>query len=243
MRYRIDIEYDGSSYSGWQIQPNAHTIQQEIEKALSVILRQNISITGSGRTDAGVHARGQVAHFDVDSELDTNKLLHSLFGLLPRDIAVYNAHKVSDSFHSRFDAKDREYHYFFTNRPLPLMAHCTTIWWQELDLISMQKAAAYLIGDTDCTSFTPSDPEQPHLRCLIYDAEIIPSEGNHPNVFKIRANRFLRSVVRSIMGTLAEVGRGRMTVEEFENLIKNPDRRKAGPTAPARGLILNKVRY
>lgn len=243
MRYKIEIEYDGTAYSGWQTQPNANTIQDEIEKALQIILKSPVKITGSGRTDAGVHARGQVAHFDFHDQIDTKRTLQSLFGLLPRDIAVYSLTPVESSFHSRFDAKERVYHYYFSNEPVPLFSHCTTYWWHEFDIERMNQAASFLKGDTDCISFTPADDEQPHLRCIFYDAQIIKGADREPHCFQIRANRFLRSVVRSLMGTLIEVGRGTMSVEMYEQLIKNPDRTKAGPTAPAKGLVLHKVVY
>lgn len=242
-RYALHIEYDGTHYSGWQVQPNAPTIQEEIEKALSVIIRKPVSVTGSGRTDAGVHARGQVAHLDIDTPIDKGRILQSLFGLLPRDIAVYDISEVPDDFHARFDAKTREYRYYFATQPIPLLAHCTAYWWHELDTTAMRKAAGFLTGDTDCTSFTPADPEQPHLRCLIYAADITEGNEREPHYFTIKANRFLRSVVRSVMGTLIEVGKGKMTPEEFNQLIVHPDRSAAGTTAPAKGLVLHKVTY
>lgn len=242
-RFRLDIEYDGTRYSGWQVQPNAPTIQEEIEKALETIFRQKIAITGSGRTDAGVHARGQVAHADFPGGADVPRVLQSLAGILPRDIAVYGISSVSDGFHARFDATEREYRYCFSSRPHPLLAHMTAFWKPELNLERMNEAAAFLIGDTDCTSFTPFDPEQPHFRCLIYEARFEKGEDGLPDVFIIRANRFLRSVVRSLMGTLAEVGRGAMTPDVFADLIAHPDRNAAGPTAPAKGLVLHRVRY
>lgn len=243
MRFRIDIEYDGTRYSGWQKQPNATTIQEEIENALTVLFKSEISVTGSGRTDAGVHARGQVAHFDIDIPIDIKKVLHSLNGLLPKDISVYNLEEISNTFHARFDAKEREYRYYFSNEYLPLLDHLTAYWKFPLDFDKMNEAAQALNGDTDCTSFTPPDPNQPHLRCIFYDAFFIEGKDREPHTFIIRGNRFLRSVVRSLVGTLIETGRGRLSPDEFKQLITHPNRAKAGVTAPAKGLVLHRVIY
>jgi len=243
MRYRIDIEYDGTRYSGWQKQPNAPTIQEEIEKALAVIFKTEIPITGSGRTDAGVHARGQVAHFDTPDPLEIPKILHSLNGLLPNDISIYKLEEVHPEFHSRFDATEREYRYYFSSEYLPLLDHMTAYWKYPLDFQSMNEAAQYLQGDTDCTSFTPPDPSQPHLRCIFFEARFIKGDDREPHTFIIRGNRFLRSVVRSLMGTLILVGRGMLTPDDFRTLISHPNRSKAGPTAPAKGLVLHRVIY
>ncbi len=242
-RYRFLIEYDGKRFSGWQKQPNAPTIQEEIEKALKIILRQEISVTGSGRTDAGVHARGQVAHVDLPEIIDSDRLLKNFFGLLPQSISIKKIDKVGDDFHARFDATSREYRYYFSNKPLPLSSNCITYWWHSFDYKRMNEAASFLKGDIDCTSFTPFDEEQPHLRCIFFDAFFTKGDENFPDCFTIKANRFLRSLVRSLMGSLMQVGIGKMTVEEFKTLITNPDRTKAGPTAPPDGLVLHKVSY
>lgn len=242
-RYLLHISYDGTRYAGWQIQPNAVSIQQRIQEALKIPLKEEISITGSGRTDAGVHARGQCAHFDSPQKLDTRRLCRSLNGLLPNDIVINRIELVADDFHARFDAIRRSYHYYFSEQPQALHHNTTTIWWQQLDIVRMQEAAGLLRGDLDCRSFTPFDPQLPHHRCIFYDAGFLPPDADGRHCFHISANRFLRSLVRSLMGTLVEIGKGRMSVSEFEHLINHPDRSAAGTTAPARGLVLHKVDY
>lgn len=239
----LHIAYDGTRYAGWQIQPNAVTVQQTIEEALAIPLRQSISITGSGRTDAGVHARGQRAHFDVDASVDTRRLCRSLNGLLPNDIVITDITPVPDDFHARFDAIRRSYRYYFSQTPQALHQNTTTIWWQSLDIGRISEAAGLLRGDIDCRSFTPFDPELPHHRCIFYTAGVMPPDADGRYCFYISANRFLRSLVRSLMGTLIDVGKGRICVADFKRLLTHPDRSAAGSTAPAKGLVLHHVAY
>ncbi|MFW6347966.1 MAG: tRNA pseudouridine(38-40) synthase TruA [Cyclonatronaceae bacterium] len=242
-RYLLHISYDGTRYAGWQIQPNAVSVQQRIQQALAIPLKENIIITGSGRTDAGVHARAQYAHFDAPAPLDTHRLCRSLNGLLPRDIAIARITPVSEDFHARFDAVKRSYRYYFSHIPQALHRHTTTIWAQPLNIERMQQAAEQLRGELDCRSFTPFDPKLPHHRCIFFEAGFMPPDADGRYCFHISANRFLRSLVRSLMGTLVELGKGRITVKEFEQLLSKPERSAAGPTAPARGLVLHKVEY
>ncbi len=242
-RYRIDIAYNGTAYSGWQIQPDSPTVQHEIEKALAVLAKKPVGICGSGRTDAGVHARGQTAHFDLDSAADTKAWTRSLNGILPNDIVIRRLIPVHAEFHARFDAEYRLYHYYFSDRHQPLHASTTAVWPHSFDVDLMNLAAALIRGETDCSTFTPFDPQLPHYRCTFFDAGITGPDTDGRYCFHIKANRFLRSLVRSLMGTLIDVGQGKLCVDEFEKLLREPDRSSAGTTAPARGLVLHEVGY
>ncbi len=242
-RYRIDVAYNGTDFSGWQVQPNAPTIQQEIERALKILAAKPVTVHGSGRTDAGVHARRQTAHFDLEAEIDCTKWLRSMNGLLPASVVLRAIKPVNHDFHARFDAEYRLYHYYFSDRHQPLHAETTAVWVQSFDCGPMQKAASYIRGDLDCRTFTPFDHELPHHRCLFYDAGITGPDEDERYCFYIKANRFLRSVVRSIMGTLIDVGQGKRSPESFEQLFLQPDRHQAGTTAPAKGLVLQEVGY
>jgi tRNA pseudouridine38-40 synthase len=244
-RYRLDISYNGSRYAGWQIQPNASTIQQHIEEALNVLEKSAVRIHGSGRTDAGVHARRQVAHTDL-SRLhagEEENWKRSLNGLLPNDIVIIRIKVVSEDFHARFDANYRTYHYYFSDAHQPLFSDTTAVWWYPLDYDAMNRAAGFLSGDLDCSSFTPQDPELGHYRCWFFEASVSPPDEYGRAVFRVTANRFLRSVVRSLMGTLIEVGRGNLQPEDFYRLFIQPDRSAAGTTAPSKGLVLYDVGY
>ncbi|MCH8569123.1 MAG: tRNA pseudouridine(38-40) synthase TruA [Balneolales bacterium] len=244
MRYLLHISYNGTRYNGWQIQPNGDTIQERIEHALQVILQTKVSVTGSGRTDAGVHALGQAAHFDVENSIaDLNRFCRSLNGLLPNDIVVTSAEQTSDNFHARFDANYRTYHYYFSQQPQALYNEFTSHWYHSFDIGLMREAADMILGDLDCRTFTPFDKSLPHHRCFFFDSEITGPDDSMRFTFKITANRFLRSVVRSLSGTLYEVGRGKISPQQFKNLFVNPDRNRAGSTASPAGLVLYRVGY
>lgn len=241
----ITLSYKGTNYAGWQVQPNAITIQQKVEEALFILFKIHIRANGSGRTDAGVHARRQVVHADFPDTkvIDTHKLTRSLNGILPPDIVILDIEKVQQDFNARFDATYRTYHYYFSSVHQPLHEHTTGVWWYPLEINLIRECVGMLRGDIDCSSFTPFDPELPHHRCYFFDGSVAGPDADGRYCFEITANRFLRSVVRSLMGTLIEVGRNKISVEEFRNMIQNPDRSQAGPTAPSNGLVLHKVGY
>lgn len=240
-RYKILVEYDGTRYSGWQKQPNANTIEEEIEEALSQILRQPIDIIGQGRTDAGVHAEGQVAHFDFPEELDKHRILFGLLGVLPADIAVWDMEKVEAEFHARFYGKSRQYRYQIITRPSPLWNNYAEMILGELNLKAMQECAELVKGVHDFESFTYSSDEQPRTNC-----EVILSQfefGDPVISYRIKANRFLRHMVRRLIGTMLQVGQEKMTVEQFADLLHKPSKNKNGHGASAKGLILEKIGY
>jgi len=242
--YRLDIEYNGSEWHGWQIQPDHPTIQGAIEAALQTALRKPVSIVGSGRTDAGVHASGQVAHFKVPEEIDPVRLMGSLNGILPDSVAVRFVQQVPESFHARFDATSRQYRYQISTIPTALDAHLRWFVRPAPDFEAMERAAQYFLGAHDFTSFCKVISETENKVCVIDKASWTLSEGNHGRYdFVIRADRFLHGMVRAIVGTLIEVGQGKRDEHAIPGLIAAQDRTRAGFAAPARGLILERVEY
>ena len=242
MRYFLHIAYNGSKYHGWQVQPNANSVQQEIEKAISIVLRQNIEIVGAGRTDAGVNAKSMYAHFDVKNTIeDKQRFINSLNRLVGKDIAIYDLIDVADDAHARFDALSRTYKYIVIHEKnpfiYPLSWHCH----YSLDYDKMNKAAAVLKEYTDFTSFSKLHTDVKTNDCEIYEAEW--KRENDVYVFTIKANRFLRNMVRAIVGTLVDVGRGKMSVDEFREVILKKDRCCAGTSMPPQALYLWNVEY
>ncbi len=241
-RYFIKLGYRGAPFHGWQIQPNAVSVQEEVEKALSTVLRVPMSIVGAGRTDTGVNARTMYAHFDYDGELpEIGRLLISLNRLVGKDIAIYNIFKVDDSAHARFDATERTYKYFvsFEKSPFfyPLSWHCPN----GLDLEKMNEAARLLLTTEDFTSFAKLHSDAKTNICKVTHAEW-KKEGNLA-VFTISADRFLRNMVRAIVGTLVDIGRGKMTLDEFRDVIERKDRCAAGQSMPGEALFLWDIKY
>ncbi|HKJ30331.1 MAG TPA: tRNA pseudouridine(38-40) synthase TruA [Balneolales bacterium] len=241
-RYQLFIEYDGTHYAGWQTQPDEPTIQDAIEAALAQILRKEISIVGAGRTDSGVHAEGQVAHFDFEEPIDKKKLLKSLWGVLPRDIAVWDMKEVDGTFHARFDGTARQYRYQIIMRPSPLHRPLSWERYFEFDISSMIECAKHVNGVHDFESFCKHNPDVNHTRCEVTHSEIS-FKNDLMIVYRIKANRFLHHMVRSLVGTMVEVGLGKRSTESFKTLVLQPDRTSVGVTAPAQGLILEKVFY
>ncbi|MDE7419164.1 MAG: tRNA pseudouridine(38-40) synthase TruA [Muribaculaceae bacterium] len=241
-RYFIRLGYRGAPFHGWQIQPNAVSVQEEVESALSTVLRVPVSIVGAGRTDTGVNARTMYAHFDFDGDLpDEKKLLVSLNRLVGRDIAIYDLFKVDDAAHARFDATERTYKYFVTFEKTPffyaLSWHCPN----GLDLEKMNEAAKLLLTTDDFTSFAKLHSDAKTNICKVTRAEW-KMEGNMA-VFTISADRFLRNMVRAVVGTLVEIGRGKMTLDQFQNVIKKKDRCAAGQSMPGEALFLWDISY
>lgn len=242
MRYFLKLSYNGAPFHGWQVQPNAVSVQSTIEEALSTVLRENISIVGAGRTDTGVNARQMYAHFDYDKEiLDFGKLINSLNRLVGKDIAIYDIIKVADDAHARFDATARTYKYFVTHQKspflYPLSWHCP----QSLDYEKMNEACEVLKRHIDFTSFSKLHTDVKTNNCRI-DYAHWQKEGEMM-VFTITADRFLRNMVRAVVGTLVEVGRGKISVDEFEQIILKKDRCSAGTSMPPQALFLWKVNY
>lgn len=240
-RYKILIEFDGTNYSGWQKQPNSNTVEEEIESALSRILPQPVDIIGQGRTDSGVHAEGQVAHFDFPEALDRNDLLYALLGVLPNDISVWDMQEVEPDFHARFYATARRYRYQIARRRVPLFHSTTEMILGDLDTEAMRKCAQIIKGTHNFDSFTKPDNENPDSTCEVTCSEFTAKEPLL--IYHIEANRFVRHMVRRLVGTMIEVGQGKRSVEEFIDMIEHPSKKKNGHGAAAKGLILEKVEY
>lgn len=242
MRYFIFLSFDGSMYCGWQIQPDAPSVQETLEKSLSLFLRKEIHVTGAGRTDTGVHARMMVAHFDLDEPADTEWMTSKVNGILPADIAVRRIVAVPDSAHARFDALSRTYRYYVTLRKDPFAADYAWHLINVPDFALMNEAAQLLLTTRDFTSFSKLHTDTKTNDCHVSEARWTEC-GDGCWVFTVTADRFLRNMVRAIVGTLMEVGRHRITVEDFARIIEGRDRCSAGDSAPAHGLFLENVVY
>jgi tRNA pseudouridine38-40 synthase len=247
---KLVIEYDGSRYHGWQRQPNLPTIQGALETALATIAKQRPTVIGAGRTDAGVHAQGQVANFNVNARLPSDAWMRALNSLLPEDIVVVSAQKVSSRFHARFSAVGKIYRYRILNRRYSPAIGRQYIWtvYNPLDIRRMKSAAKHLLGKHDFRSFRGSDPSEGRARgkkksavCHIRRLDL--AKRHDHLVITIEADRFLQQMVRTIVGTLVEVGKGRLSPREIPLLLEKKDRRFGGPTAPPQGLCLVKVFY
>jgi tRNA pseudouridine38-40 synthase len=240
-RIKMIIEYDGTEFVGWQSQTNGRTVQDTIQQAFRQFTGTSVAVTGAGRTDSGVHARGQVAHATVASEFATEKIYEALNGILPRDIAVLSVEEADTSFHARYSARERRYSYTLTTVPTAIDRR--TCWHVRYKLTPplLQECAACLQGEHDFRAFTRSEAAVHHHRCTVVHAGW--REERERLIFTIHANRFLHTMVRSLVGTMVEVARGYLTVEHFQNCLMNGDRRTSGPTAPALGLVLEEVVY
>ena len=243
MRYFIHLSYDGSRYHGWQIQPNGISIEGEIERCLSTLLGVPVDIVGAGRTDAGVHARHMVAHFDVEEPVaDTSQLTYKLNRMLPPDIRIEKTESVPDDMHARFSAKWRKYHYYVSLKATPFNRQYTWLCHYDLDFQLMNEAARMLLEYKDFACFCKSHTDVKTTLCDVVQAEWI-KIGDYDWVFVIKANRFLRNMVRAVVGTLVEVGRHRMTLEQFRSVIEGKSRCQAGESMPANALFLEEITY
>ena len=242
MRYFITFSYDGTAYHGWQIQPHSVSVQEEIQKALSTLLRRPMEVVGAGRTDTGVHARNMFAHFDSEYELECPQLVYKLNKLLPRDIAVQQVERVADDMHARFSAKSRTYHYYVHLDKNPFLRSYSWQVYGNPDFELMNRAAAVLMEYTDFTSFSKVNTDTKTNDCTITEAHWDRVADGQWR-FTITANRFLRNMVRAIVGTLMEVGRGRMTIEQLRNVVDAKDRCRAGDSVPGNALFLVDVKY
>lgn len=241
--YRMTVEYDGSAFNGWQIQPNQPTVQQCLEDAASTALRMPVSIVGSGRTDSGVHARGQVAHFEVDREIDTYELLASLNGILPRSVAVRRLDRAPDGFHARYDARRRRYHYYVSTGFRALDRHVRWRIRADTDFRRMNFAAQDLLGSHNFSTFCRTQSETENRVCRLDTARWLAESDDGDWRFEITADRFLHGMVRTIVGTLLEIGQDKRAVDGLPAILRRQDRREAGPAAPAFALVLEQVGY
>lgn len=242
MRYFIELAYKGTNYNGWQIQLNAPSVQDQLQKALSAILRGDITVTGAGRTDTGVHASHYVAHFDhAEPIADRDSLCYHLNALLPKDIAIKKIYRVRDDAHARFDAVSRQYSYYMHSEKDPFSRETSWQYYVSLDIERMNQAAAWLLQFDDFTTFAKLNSGNKTNICHVTHAKW--TQTDKGIVFTIRADRFLRNMVRAITGTLVDVGRGKITPEGFRDLIAARDLSLCSTSAPAQGLFLSDIKY
>lgn len=241
MRYFIEIAYSGKKYHGWQMQPDAITVQEELEKGLSTILRKNIKVTGAGRTDSGVHAKQLFAHFDLDEIESASELIFRLNSFLPKDIAVRQILPVKDEAHARFDASERAYEYIISLEKDPFLDDFAHTLHLKPDTELMNEAAGMLLNYNDFQCFSRTNTDVKTYNCNVKFASW--NEDKNLLIFTIVADRFLRNMVRAIVGTLLEVGFEKKTLEDFKEIIESKNRAEAGASAPAHGLYLTKVSY
>ena len=243
MRYFIKISYKGTNYHGWQYQPNALTIQEELEKVFSLLLKTEIKLTGAGRTDTGVHALNYIAHIDVNEQIaDVDKLILKANSFLNEDIVIHDIYRVKEDVHSRFSPISRTYEYRSHFQKNPFLKDLSYyIYAVKFDFEKMNEAAKLLFEYSDFTSFSKLHTDTKTNNCKIIRAEWIKREGQM--VFIIEADRFLRNMVRAITGTLLEVGKGKMDINAFRKVIESKDRANAGVSVPAHGLFLTEIKY
>jgi tRNA pseudouridine38-40 synthase len=240
MRYFLEVSYKGTGYSGFQSQKNANTIQAEIEKALQTLLKERIELTGSSRTDAGVHAFQNYFHFDVLAELSPG-ILYNLNAILPADIAVKNLFKVEANDHCRFDAESREYKYFIYKKKDPFLIDRAFYFPYTLDVEAMKKAAGIVKEYSDFTSFSKRNTQVRSFECEIMESRWLVEHDCL--VYHVKANRFLRGMVRALTATMLKLGRGKMSLDDFKTIIESKDCTRANFAVPAHGLFLVRVAY
>lgn len=242
LRYALVVEYVGTSFLGSQIQPQGRTVQGEIESVLKILLSKEIRITMAGRTDSGVHARAQVAHFDIENQIDSKKFVNSMNALLPPDISIANMAEVDKEFHSQKDAKIKHYRYAINN------ASQRSVWKEKnthirmaLDIDNMNKALEYIVGEHNFSSFRCSNTENPIVNCTIYSAKC--TKNGDMIYIDFVGNRFLYNMVRILVGSLIEVGRSERSISWMKEVLLSKDRTQAGATAPSEGLTLMHIKY
>lgn len=243
-RYCIEMAYHGGRYHGWQLQPNAITVQQQLEDALCLISRRKIRVTGAGRTDTGVHARRFFAHFNNEALLEDSELqqwVYRLNRILPADIVIFKIHQVSCDFHARFSAISRTYRYFLLKTKDPFNTEFAYRPGMPLDVESMRKAAGIFMEYTDFACFTKSNTQVNNYKCQILESFLI--ETDTMLIYQVKANRFLRNMVRAMVGTLIDAGKGRLNEAQLRTLLISGTRSGAGESVPARGLFLEDIAF
>ena len=241
MRYFIKLSYSGTNYHGWQYQPNASSVQETMNKAVSTILNTEINLMGAGRTDTGVHAKEMYAHFDFKKSFEIESVIHKLNSFLPKDITIYDIIPVPDAAHTRFDAVKRTYEYHINTFKDPFLQEQSWYFHQHLDIDLMNEAAKLLFKHTDFQCFSKVNTDVNTFDCTVFEAHW--SKENEKLIFTISANRFLRNMVRAIVGTLINIGLHKITLTDFDAIIKSKNRDKAGFSVPAHGLYLTKIEY
>lgn len=240
-RFFFEISYNGTNYAGWQSQRNATGVQAIMENALTKLLRTETKIVGSGRTDTGVHCAQQFFHVDIEKSFDKNELIHRLNSFLPRDVAISSIQPVKPDASARYSAVERTYEYHITLVKNPFLTGLALHYFKTLHVPTMNKAASLVLGEHDFECFSKVKTDVNHFLCSIKKAEW--KQNGDKLVFTITANRFLRGMVRAIVGTLLDVGTGKITVSEFQKIIKSKDRQKAGANVEPHGLYLVWVKY
>jgi tRNA pseudouridine38-40 synthase len=246
MRFFSRVEYDGENFCGWQIQPNNVSIQEELQIAISRIVRHEVKVVGAGRTDAGIHAKNQGLHFDIPDELalkflDFKRFEYQINSILPTSIAVFKMQKVTDNFHARFSAVERTYHYHISLKKNPLSFKRAVFFGYKLDLEKIRQELQSIIGTHSFKAFCSSNNQLDNFICTVNSAELV-NICEDLLCVKISANRFLYNMVRAIVGTLVDISRGKINATLLE-IIEKKDRKFAGTTAPAKGLVLENVKY
>jgi tRNA pseudouridine38-40 synthase len=239
---KIVIEYDGTDFVGWQRQANGRSVQEELETVLRLLTDDFVAVTGAGRTDAGVHARGQVANFKIESPITANDLQRALNGLLPDEIVVHSAEEVPDNFSARYSARERFYRYFISKTPTAIDRKFCWQLFYPLNIDLMNQASSIIRETKDFQSFCKVNSGVDNYLCSITDAEWA-AKSSRELIFSIRSNRFLHGMVRALVGTIVDVGREYISIEEFKQIINAKDRREAGMAAPPQGLFLEEVVY
>ncbi|MDT0641698.1 tRNA pseudouridine(38-40) synthase TruA [Zunongwangia sp. F363] len=241
MRYFLELAYLGTAYHGWQKQPDAVSVQEKIEQVLSRLLQKKIEIVGAGRTDAGVHAKQLFAHFDTEEFLDEEEMLYKMNSMLPKDIAISRILRVKNNTHARFDALSRSYEYCIVQEKDPFLINKAYYLKQHLNVDKMNEAAQILKNYRNFKCFSKSRTDVKTYNCIIESAEW--KRKGELLVFHITADRFLRNMVRAIVGTLLQIGQGKNSVENLHDIIKSEDRGMAGASVPAHGLFLTQIKY
>lgn len=246
MRYKLTLAYNGAAFCGWQIQPDDPTVQGVLQDALKTLLGSAVEVVGAGRTDTGVHASFYVAHFDYDATVDVRQLCYRLNAILPKDIAIFSVEPVSDSFHARFSARRRKYQYFIHREKNPFLNDFSWYCRFNLDVDKMNRACEYLVGTHDCHCFEKTGSVTPSPVCEIYEASWTVNDSEHGAgslTFTIEANRFLRNMVRAIVGTMVDIGRGKHEPEYILVLLEKGTRSDAGQSVPGHALFLTDIKY
>jgi tRNA pseudouridine38-40 synthase len=251
LRYFIELAYKGTNYHGWQYQPGADSVQETLNKALSLLLKTDIDIVGAGRTDTGVHAKQMFAHFDFETEIDIPQLKHKLNSFLPKDIVIFNILKVVDEAHARFDAVKRTYEYHIHTTKDAFENEGSYQFQLPLDIDKMNEACQILFKHADFECFSKVNTDVRTFNCVIFEAywtrglaeQSGAKQAGNKLVFTIAADRFLRNMVRAIVGTMLNIGTGKISLQDFEKIIDSKDRGQAGFSVPAHGLYLTKIEY